>query len=696
MDRCRGIALAVLLLPLDLPAQGTGRAVPDIVTSATVDPNREINFSTGIWPGRVYAGQQATYQIGIFLSESMRNRLRSNPQFVPPDVRSVIAYDLPLPGRLFSRAEGGRTWDVHVYSRALFPVSPGTIDIAPAKLTWMVPLSNSIFSREEGHSATSGTHRLEVRQPPLSGRPDGYAGAVGQLAVSARADGSRKRVGDPFVLTVTVSGIGNVGLFPRPAMQAPWGHVVAGPERVRVDSTSALIRGDKSFEWVITPRESGRQELAAVRYPFFNPYTEQYEVAVTTPVSISVGSGTLVDAAEDEGGGAPRYDVRRTFRGDVGNGLPATPWYWLGVVLIPLPPLVLGWRRRPVRAVEAGPVRRLTRWASVEVPDPVEVRRAVRDAMVERIPAVAGALPDLRLLERVLRRSGVTASTARDLRAVLEELDAILYSGTVARQGDVAQRALALVHRLHEEAVPVTVRGRRVVALLLALGAGAGVAGALAADDDAAAFRAAVQAWDAGDLQEARATFGAIARRRPRAPDAWMNAGTTAWVQGDTAQAVVGWQRSLRLEPLADDARARLGSTPSFRDGLLGDVPPLPVDAVALVAVALWMVAWWRRGRPNGMWMVGAITLGGLAVVAAERQAGRRQVVLGAAEVLRDLPAVSGGAGAQVSAGETARLLATQGNWARVRLPDDREGWIDGGLIVSVEVPRARRTLVTD
>ena len=688
MRRRLGSLLVVCLAPGVLRAQASARGAPEIVAAATVDPAREINFASGVWPARVYAGQQATYQIGIFLSESMRSRLRSNPQFVPPDVRSVIAYDLPLPGRLFSRSAGDRVWDVHVYSRALFPVAPGTIDIAPARLNWLVPLSNSIFAREESHSATSSTHRLQVMPPPTAGRPAGFAGAVGQLGISSRVDATAKRVGDPFVLTVTVSGVGNVGLFPRPDVGIPWAHLVAGPERVRVDSTSAVIRGDKSFEWVVTPRVTGRHDVPEIRYPYFNPYTEQYEVSVTSTLPVTVATGGLVAATEEEAADAPRYELRRTWRGDVGIPWSATPWYWLGVLAVPVPALLRRWRQRPARARVAQPVERLARWARVTVPDPVEVRRAFREGIAARVPSAAASLTQRRTLERTLRRAGVTASTARDVSVLLDEFDASLYSGNALRRADVAQRALDLCQRVDQEAVPLagTARGMpRALAVLLVVGTG--VATARDVDPDAAVFRAALSTWDAGDVPAAREGFVDVARRRPRSADAWMNAGTTAWVLGDTAQAVVGWQRALRLEPMAEDARTRLALTPSFRDGVLGDVPPVPVTALAMVALVIWAFAWWRPGPAPGRWLAMALVLGGTSVAVHEQQMGRRQVVVAADESLRDLPAVSGATGARVTVGETARLLAQQGNWSRIRMRDGREGWIDATQTEALEVP---------
>ena len=698
--------VAVLVLVVGGPAGAQARRPsdpPEIVNAAVVDGSREIAFASGVWPARLYVGQQATYEIGIFLSEDMRGRLRSNPQFVPPDVRSMIAYDLPASGRLYERRVPGRIYDVHVFSRALFPLTAGAQVVPPARLTYAVPLSNSIFSREESHTLRSSAQALSVLEPPLGARPDGYLGAVGQLAVRARVDAAGARVGDPVLLTLVVSGIGNVGLFPRPALAVPWGHAVAGPERVRIDSSARLIAGDKEFEWVVTPRQSGPQAIPGIRYPYFNPYTERYEIAVTQPLGIQVRPGALVAAGAAPAASPPRLTVRRTLRGDAPLPWPARPLFWAGLLLAPVPAALTKWRRRARVAEARSPRRDLEALARSGTPDVRDVRRAARAALVARIPLVgAHTVADGAMLERTLRRSGVSVAVARDARRLFAALDEFTYAPAPPPSAGMAARAVAVLNASDREATPagVALRGPRLRGrghlVFAALVAGGGVLAAQSSNDGAA-FTAGVAAWDAGDVTLAHQAFGELASRRPRAPDVWANLGTAAWQAGDTAGAVVGWQRALRLEPLADDVRQRLTRTPSFRDGLDGDVPPVPLNGAAALGALLWLAGWAvaaRRHATRGTvalpWLVGACLTGVAALWLSERLRGPREVVATSADVLRDAPAVSARPGAALAAGETGRVIATQGTWNRLHLADGREGWLEARGLESLEVPAAR------
>ena len=58
-------------------------------------------------------------------------------------------------------------------------------------------------------------------------------------------------------------------------------------------------------------------------------------------------------------------------------------------------------------------------------------------------------------------------------------------------------------------------------------------------------FDEGVAAYAQQDYRLAQEAFREVARREPRAADAWANYGTASWAIGDTARAVAGWQRAV-------------------------------------------------------------------------------------------------------------------------------------------------------
>ncbi len=240
--------------------------MPTVVARARVDTSLDVNLHALTLPETVFVGQQANYEVAVFLNETVRERLRRNPTFFPPDMQSMLAYDLPTKGDAPRRSLGSRCFDALVYQRALFPLMPGRFSIPPAQLVYSLPLSASFFSREETHELQTDSTVIIAVEPPQTGRPGDFGGAVGRLRVAAKLDTVKSRVGDPMMLTIRVSGTGNVKLFPRPAVALSWASVVNGDERVQVDTTARKIGGAKEFDWVLTPNVPCQMDLPPIRY----------------------------------------------------------------------------------------------------------------------------------------------------------------------------------------------------------------------------------------------------------------------------------------------------------------------------------------------------------------------------------------------------------------------------------------------
>jgi hypothetical protein len=675
---------------------------PSIVRLARIDPNAGVNFRALVAPETVYVGAQATLQVGVFLDDEVRMRLRRNPEFVPPEPRSMLAYDVPPPPRApNARRVGAKRYEAHVFQRALFPLAPGKWLIPPARLVYALPLTSSFFSREETHTLRTDTLEVVALEPPLEGRPADYAGAVGDLKVAATLDSGTGRVGDPVVLTLKVSGAGNVKLFPRPAIAVPWASVVKGEERVRLDPPSAYVRGSKEFDWILTPREPGTHALEAVRYPHFNPFTEKYEIAVTRPDTFTVAPGALAATVREVVDSQPLLALRTEFRGAMPPPLPQQPVFWFVALLVPLPVALFGVTRRDRRVRARRPADAVRGFARAGAAVSArELRRAYAHSLADRLSLAPSTLTHRGALGRALRRAGVTGPVARAAEALLESLDEAAYAAPVGTlPPDASRRAADILEQVDAEARDrqALLHRTRPLVMLAVLAGGAGAATLHARATPLEQFAAGVRAYGARDFPAAVAAFASVVRAEPTSADGWMNFGTAGWAGGDTAAAVVGWQRALRLEPLAADARERLGLVEAPQEGLVAGVPPLPVTPLAAAALLAWMGAWAhaalrvRARRPA----FGAAASGGLALAvglaavtyfADYVRGAEDRAVVSEAGALRPLPALAAEEGAAVLAGDVAQTLRRQGAWTRVRLARGREGWIESERLVSLDV----------
>jgi hypothetical protein len=685
---------------------------PEVITRSRVDPRRGVDFHALVVPETVYVGQQATYQLGVFLDQDTRQRIRRNPEFQPPETRSLMSYDLREPGNgAVTGTIAGRPYEIHVFRRALFPLTPGRYSIPAARLTYALPQTSSFFSREESYSLRAEGVDFVAVEPPAAGRPSDWAGAVGSWSAAARVDTLRGRTGEPFVLTLRVTGQGNVTLLPRPHIAIPWATVVNADERVRLDSAPPLLGGAKEFDWLVTPRDVGTLKVPALRYAFFNPRARRYEVATTTPFDVRVVQGAV--AAATDFGGAPAlpppsespFDIRGELGRETGAPLGAMPVVLVLVVLAPIVAAGAWWRRRPRRVKPAPtPVQRLAAIGERGDADAVrDVRRLLGDGLRARTGLDGARLTAPGAWTMALRKVGVTAESAAATEALIEALDAASFSSSPSVQppgagwAAQAREALRLVDA--EACRPGTGAARwtprvRGVAVLVGMAAVATAAWAAAGDDPQASFAQGATAYAGGDYVRAARHFEDAARLAPRAANAWANLGTASFLAHDTARAALGWQRALRLAPLDAETRTRLMRIRAPQESGLARVPAVPARLPSALALLLWVGGWgvaarqaWRR-RP--MWRVAALTavVGGTALAGARalerRFEGDHLVIVMGAAPLRVLPALGADAGSTPIVGEVAVVTQRSGAWVAIRLDGGRAGWIPAERVAAL------------
>ncbi|MES2524430.1 MAG: hypothetical protein V4617_17155 [Gemmatimonadota bacterium] len=614
-----------------------------IVDRVRINPGRLIDFHAAAFPETLYVGQQSTYQLGVFLTPSARSRLPRNPEFIPPELRGLISYDLGSPRRVVPQSAPG--YEALVLQRALFPVVSGTLPIPAPQLSYVLRQSSSYFSREERSLVSAESARLVVRALPSAGRPEGFTGAVGVLRTVARIDTANARVGDPLVLTVRVSGTGNVKLLPRPALEIPWAGAVAGSERVQIDSAGPLVRGAKEFDWILTPTEPGPATLAPITYHYFDPYKAKYDVALSLPIELVVREGSLATA--EMGESAALLPLRASgppspAAGAMTRPLPLDSREGLLVVLTlvllaPLPAMVMSTRWQRTRgglapaaaSMTLEQLRTTSTSAGADAGDVArQTRRVFHSAIAARLGVAPQQLTSRRQVRRILRRRGVTAASTDCVITLLEDLDhqgfaAAAESAERANARDFVKRASDCYAMIDAEAVrggsPFSSRfasgpgsGAGTLVLLVALAA---APIGLRAQESAASASASASAGALPDtplgaanaaynrraFKDAQLRFSDLVARNPRDVDLLANWGTAAWSAGDTVNAVIAWQRAARLDPLAVDLQERLTLLPSGARGGVADIPMVPVPALQQAGVLLWVVGWllaaWHAAR---------------------------------------------------------------------------------------------------
>jgi tetratricopeptide (TPR) repeat protein len=671
--------------PLVVDVRPLGTLPPIVLVRSSLDAGAR-SFDS------VWVGQQVDYVVDVQLNESARQRLRHNPTFFPPEMPAVLAYDLAPPPPLL-RA-GRSCFETLSYRRALFPLFPGAVRIAPATLTYSLPLSTSFFAREERFERRTDTVRFVAVEPPRVGRPRDFTGAVGAIEATMRLDAPTGRMGDPAVLTLRLAGAGNVKLFPRPTVSVDWATVALGEERVTVDTSVSRVRGTKEFDWLLTPRRAGRLVVPAIRYPYFDPQRGQYDAALTDSITLPVASA---DLASGDTASTSRLPIRRRLAEEQRPPLPSQPWYWAALVLAPVPATlrrVLRRRRRRAVAQSAGRRLRTLRDAR-RPPSPRELRRAFLDALGERAPDLTASGTTGGALARTLRRAGVTDRTAQSAEQLLARLDQAAFSPEGVVDADLPALSAEIAAAVDREAIRRPPGGAATALLAAALLSATAVAMPEAVRRS---FDEGVRAYERGELAASQRLFARSAARAPRSADAWANLGVAAWARGDTAHAALGWQRALRLDPLDDETRERLAAVQAPVVTAPSYVPPLPVNLLALAALVLWMLAWLALAiqavlrAPGVRPVAGGMLVVAIVALAAALELNERSGVRGLGVVrhtrdLLDAPSTEGMSAASAAAGEVGALGVREGTWVRLVLDGARAGWIPVAAVLPLDAP---------
>jgi len=681
--------IAVIVRPM------RGLGMPTVVARARIDTSSDLNLRATDALDTVFVGQQATYEVAVFLNQAVRDRLRRNPTFYPPAMQAMLAYDLPSPGGgRRARAGGSQCFDALVYRRALFPLVAGRLVIPPAQLVYTTGLSaSSLNSGEESHELQTDSVTIVAVEPPANGRPSEYQGAVGDVRLESRLDSVSSRVGDPMLFTVRVTGSGNVKLFPRPVVRVPWAGLVVADERVSIDSTNPRIGGSKEFDWVLTPRIAGEFDVPPVRYGYFDPAQRRYDVAVAEGSRVRVAPGALASA--DTGQVEPALGIRTRYGGPAWPPLQSRSAFWLAMAFIPLPAIVSRARRRTAAARTAAPPDPMRSLVTAPARDAVALRRQFVRALGQRLGCNPEDFTHPGALERVLRRAGVSSETAGRAELLLRQLDTAAYAGIGAPSEGAIRDAAALARAVDSEALSRSELPFWVPALILAVALGV-VSTAIAADTAPVHFARGVSAYLRQAYPSARDAFTHAVRIAPASPDAWANYGTASWSMADTAQAVLGWRQTLAIQPGASDVHQHMELVRSIGPSAPGWVPSLPRNATVWLFAALWVTAWvfaWvftRPARQPHEWIgrvplplaVCALVVGLVAIELETVISGTRLAVVRRATSLTSEPAIGMDRGPGVGTGEIVKVAGRRGGWTRVEASEDREGWIPSSQLL--------------
>lgn len=366
-DRLRGRGSAMDRVPEAPPDLVPARA-PDAVAFLVAKLDKE----------RAVIGEQVTLTI---YAHGSRGAFQEAPGAREPAHPDFLAHRLVEDGSRQPHyqydLDGERWLAIKVREIALFPLRAGRLEIAPFEFGFL----GRRYGFRDGIGLRRRTDALvvDVTEPPLEGRPPGYAGDVGHFDLSVEVQPRVFPSGGSFAVTARVSGTGRLP----GALKLPEQSGIEWLEPTIKDDllvTGGKLGGSRTFSYVVRPSQAGTIELGTLRLPQYDPEARRYSV-----VEAALGSVRLLPAPAaanpgpiDSPPAGPKLSELVSFRSELGPSAPRTyladrPLFWWSLGALPLGVVA-------VAGLGAG-VRRLRRRLSEREDSPAtHARRALAEA----------------------------------------------------------------------------------------------------------------------------------------------------------------------------------------------------------------------------------------------------------------------------------------------------------------------------
>jgi hypothetical protein len=252
----------------------------------------------------LYAGEMTPVEIRYYFDARYPVQVRGRVDF---GCEGILVERFPDPQQTREDRDG-ITYNVLTFHSLLSAVKPGSVDIAPAKLDCEIeipgalppgfddPIFRQLMGGQPGISQskrvtvkTSGLH-LEVLPLPKEGRPESFAGAVGEFDIDSIVSNPHPAAGDPANLVVKIGGRGNFKGMGAPVLTQTEGWR-SYPPSDKFDSSDELsYTGVKSFDFTLIAQQA-QKESPGCEFSYFDPTTAKYVTLTTKPLPLVASSG---------------------------------------------------------------------------------------------------------------------------------------------------------------------------------------------------------------------------------------------------------------------------------------------------------------------------------------------------------------------------------------------------------------------
>lgn len=172
-------------------------------------------------------------------------------------------------------------WDSH-----LTPLKSGDLEFEAAIDSYIEKSTGNrgffTSSEKEDIKTSSELINIKISPLPLTNRPESFTGAIGEFSINSALDTTVAMVGDPLTLTIDLFGSGNFQRITIPKISKNLEDWKLYPESSEFKgSNGSNYKGVKSFQQIISSKNSDISVLPGFSFSFFNPVKQEY-ISLTT------------------------------------------------------------------------------------------------------------------------------------------------------------------------------------------------------------------------------------------------------------------------------------------------------------------------------------------------------------------------------------------------------------------------------
>ncbi len=256
----------------------------------------------------------------LIATYKLYSRLKSESQLdKSPSFNGFSVIDLQQPDvNGYAREKlDGREYNVYTIRKAqLYPLQDGTITLESATVDNHIQFVKAEAASQgnigdmmngfgidpndivtQSVSLSSKPVTITVKPLPEAGKPAGFKGAVGNFSIEASLAKNNFSTDETGLLTVKLSGAGNLQLITAPDISWPDGLDAFQPKLTdNLVNSTVPVSGNKVFQFSFAVQKPGSYTIPAIEFSFFDPKTISYKTVRTEPLPITVTKGTGIHA----------------------------------------------------------------------------------------------------------------------------------------------------------------------------------------------------------------------------------------------------------------------------------------------------------------------------------------------------------------------------------------------------------------